>query len=191
MNKHITALLLSWVLFIYSPLSLADNPSVVMETSRGNITLELYADKAPISTANFLAYVNSGFYNDTIFHRIIPNFMIQGGGLNEDMQKQATNAAIKNEASNGLSNERGTIAMARTNDPDSATSQFFINVRNNLNLDKRGGNAGYAVFGKVTNGMFVVDDIVSQPTTRKGGRADVPVIPIIITNVYVVDDSAN
>ncbi len=190
MNKRITALLLSWVLFAFSPLSLADNPTVVMETSRGNITLELYADKAPISTANFLAYVNSGFYNDTIFHRIIPNFMIQGGGLNEDMQKKATKAAIKNEASNGLSNERGTIAMARTNDPDSATSQFFINVRNNLNLDKRGGNAGYAVFGRVTNGMFVVDDIVSQPTTRKGGRADVPVTPIIITNVYVVDDSA-
>jgi len=190
MNKRITALLLSWVLFVFSPLSLADNPTVVMETSRGNITLELYADKAPISTANFLAYVNSGFYNDTIFHRIIPNFMIQGGGLNEDMQKKTTKAAIKNEASNGLSNERGTIAMARTNDPDSATSQFFINVRNNLNLDKRGGNAGYAVFGRVTNGMFVVDDIVTQPTTRKGGRADVPVTPIIITNVYVVDDSA-
>ncbi|ROS04757.1 peptidyl-prolyl cis-trans isomerase A (cyclophilin A)/peptidyl-prolyl cis-trans isomerase B (cyclophilin B) [Sinobacterium caligoides] len=184
--KRSASLLLGTSLFLaYSQLCLAINPSVVIETNKGDITVELYADKAPITVKNFLGYVDSGYYSGTIFHRVIPNFMIQGGGLTEQMKEKATLAPIKNEADNGLYNERGTLSMARTSDPDSATSQFFINIRNNLSLDKRGGNAGYAVFGKVTDGMYVVDDIAVQPTTTKGPFSDVPVEPILINEIYV------
>lgn len=164
------------------PAAEAGNPVVVLETSRGEIHIELYPDKAPITVANFLQYVKSGHYNGTIFHRVIPGFMIQGGGMTADMTPKATNAPIKNEASNGLKNERGTIAMARTNVPDSATCQFFINVNNNVDLNYAGpGREGYAVFGRVVRGMEVADAIVSVPRRD----ADVPVTPVVIETATV------
>jgi cyclophilin family peptidyl-prolyl cis-trans isomerase len=157
------------------------NPVVVLKTSRGEIDIELYPDKAPITVANFLQYVKSGHYNGTIFHRIIPGFMIQGGGMTADMTLKATNASIKNEAQNGLKNERGTIAMARMQSPDSAMCQFFINVNNNVMLNYAGpGQEGYAVFGKVVKGMEVADAIVSVPTHTVGIHADVPITPVVI-----------
>jgi len=164
------------------------NPVVVLETSRGEIHIELYPDKAPITVANFLQYVKSGHYNGTIFHRIIPGFMIQGGGVAADMTLKATNAAIKNEAKNGLQNERGTIAMARMQSPDSAMCQFFINVNNNIFLNYAGpgpGQEGYAVFGRVVKGMEVADAIVSVPTHTVGIYADVPVTPVVIETATV------
>jgi cyclophilin family peptidyl-prolyl cis-trans isomerase len=142
---------------------------VVLQTSMGQIVIELYPDKAPISVENFLKYVDSGFYSGTIFHRVIPNFMVQGGGFTTDMQQKKTQAPIQNEASNGLKNDRGTLAMARTNDPNSATAQFFINVKDNAFLNYSGPGprgAGYAVFGKVVEGMDVADKIVNTPTTN-------------------------
>ena len=146
---------------------MAESNVVVMETSLGTIKLELYPDKAPVTAENFLGYVDEGFYDGTVFHRIIPNFMIQGGGMEPGMRQKRTKAAIKNEAGNGLSNKRGTIAMARTNDPDSATAQFFINVKDNDFLDKNDRSAGYAVFGKVIDGMDVVDKIKAVKTGEK------------------------
>jgi len=143
------------------------NPVVVIQTNLGNITVELDAAKAPISVKNFLGYVDDGFYSGTIFHRVIKNFMIQGGGLTADMQRKQTKAPIRNEATNGLSNMRGTIAMARTSEVNSATSQFFINTVDNKGLDHRGmtpSDFGYAVFGKVIDGMDVVDKIAAVPT---------------------------
>lgn len=167
----------------------ADEVNVVMNTSMGTIELELYPDKAPISVENFVNYANSGFYDGTIFHRVIGNFMIQGGGFTPDMQKKATREPIKNEAANGLSNRRGTIAMARLPQPDTATSQFFINVQNNMNLDYQGpNNMGYAVFGKVTRGMDVVDDIRFVQTGKRGPMGDVPVEPVIIESVEIISD---
>jgi len=159
------------------------NPSVIIKTSEGNITLLLHADKAPVTVENFLGYVDSGFYAGTIFHRVIPNFMIQGGGFDEKMQEKETGDPIKNESKNKLHNTRGTIAMARTNNPDSATSQFFINQRNNLNLDWTPGRAGYAVFGEVTAGMDVVDFIATAPTGRSGHFRDVPRKAILIKEI--------
>ncbi|BBP43822.1 peptidylprolyl isomerase [Thiosulfativibrio zosterae] len=155
-----------------------NNPMVLMETSMGNIMIELYPDKAPESVKNFLRYVNEGFYDGTIFHRVIPNFMVQGGGFNKDMQKKMTHAPITNEADNGLRNEIGTLAMARTNDPQSATAQFFINVAQNSFLDFREKTPrawGYAVFGRVTQGMKVVNSIRNVKTGFKNGMGDVPV----------------
>ena len=149
-----------------------------METSEGNIEIELFADKAPISVSNFLAYADSGFYAQTIFHRVIRNFMIQGGGFDASMNQKTTKAPIKNEATNGLKNDRGTLAMARTSVIDSATSQFFINVVNNDFLNNGARDFGYAVFGKVTSGMDVVDKIVAAPT-----RSDVPVKTVTIKSV--------
>ncbi len=141
-------------------------PRVVMQTSMGKIVLELDAEKAPVSVENFLAYVDDKFYDGTIFHRVIPNFMIQGGGFDTGRKQKETRAPIKNEAKNGLKNDRGTIAMARTGDPNSATAQFFINVVDNANLDyPRPDGHGYAVFGKVVEGMDVVDKIKDVPTT--------------------------
>ena len=140
---------------------------VLMETSKGNIAIELDAEAAPVTVENFLGYVNSGYYAGTIFHRVIPGFMIQGGGFDEEYLQKQTEPEIINEASNGLKNDRGTIAMARTNNPNSATSQFFINVNNNNSLNYSPGNPGYAVFGKVVEGMDVVDAIVSVKTTTK------------------------
>jgi peptidyl-prolyl cis-trans isomerase A (cyclophilin A) len=167
------------------------NPVVLMETSMGNIKLELFADKAPISVKNFLEYANSGFYKDTIFHRVIPNFMAQGGGLTAALQPKPDNRpAIKNEAGNGLKNDRGTLAMARTGMVDSATSQFFINVVNNDFLNHRDdtqGGYGYAVFGKVIEGMDVVDKMVAAPQERKNAVfQNVPSTPIVIKSVKVV-----
>lgn len=156
---------------------------VILETNLGNITIELDRDKAPATVENFENYVKSGFYDGTIFHRVIPNFMIQGGGFTAEMSQKKTNAPIKNEAANGLKNARGTIAMARTNDPHSATAQFFINTVNNDFLNFRNETVqgyGYCVFGKVTEGMEVVDKISAAKTSSHGMHDDVPVEAIVI-----------
>ena len=161
-------------------------PQVKITTSMGEIVIELNAEKAPLTVENFLAYVNAKFYDGTIFHRVIPNFMIQGGGFTPEMQQKGTRSPIKNEASNGLKNLRGTIAMARTQSPDSATSQFFINHKDNPVLDYAGlGRDGYAVFGKVVKGMDVVDKIAAVPTTRRGPYGDVPVAPVVMQSVEI------
>ena len=163
---------------------LAEQHKVLMKTSKGDITLALDADKAPLTVANFLAYVDSGFYNGTIFHRVIEGFMIQGGGLTPDMEKKPTQDPVQNEAKNGLKNLRGTIAMARTNQPHSATAQFFINHSDNDNLDYPSFDGwGYAVFGKVTEGMDVVDAIADVDTGVRGMRRDVPKETITIESV--------
>jgi peptidyl-prolyl cis-trans isomerase B (cyclophilin B) len=162
---------------------------VKLHTNFGVITLELNAEKAPITVANFLQYVNEGFYDGTIFHRVIDGFMIQGGGFTADMQQKKTNATIKNEADNGLSNDTYTIAMARTPAPDSATAQFFINVKNNDFLNFSAPTAqgwGYCVFGKVVEGMDVVDSIKSVKTGRNAGHQDVPVESVIIERAEVI-----
>jgi peptidyl-prolyl cis-trans isomerase A (cyclophilin A) len=160
------------------------NPVVIMETSLGNVEIELNAEKAPISVENFLKYVNDGFYTNTIFHRVISTFMIQGGGFDEKMSQKTTRAQIKNEAANGLKNDKGTVAMARTNVVDSATAQFFINVKDNDFLNHSGpNNYGYAVFGKVISGMDIVEKIKAVPTTFKGGMEDVPVTPVVIKSI--------
>jgi cyclophilin family peptidyl-prolyl cis-trans isomerase len=164
------------------------NPTVIIATSLGDIEAELYADKAPTSVENFLAYVKSGHYDGTVFHRTIKNFMIQGGGMTPDMQQKATQPPIKNEAGNGLKNETGTLAMARTGVVDSATSQFFINVKDNAFLDHKNDTPqgyGYAVFGKVTSGMDVVRKIENVATTNKGMNQDVPVEPVVIKSIKV------
>lgn len=154
----------------------------------GDIKLELFADKAPKTVENFLAYVDSGFFDLTIFHRVIPNFMIQGGGFEADMTQKDTNAPIENEADNGVANKRGTIAMARTNDPHSATSQFFINTADNDFLDFKSATPsgwGYCVFGEVVEGLDVLDKISGVKTGNHGMHADVPTVPIIIEKVSV------
>jgi len=153
---------------------------VKLETSMGTIELTLFSDKAPQTVDNFLLYVNAGFYDGLIFHRVIPNFMIQGGGFDEEMIPSPTRAPIRNEADNGLSNKRGTLAMARTGEVNSATAQFFINLSDNVFLDHGERDFGYAVFGEVTSGMEVVDAIASVPTGRNGQHADVPKEPVII-----------
>ena len=163
-----------------------DNPKVEVDTAKGKIILELYADRAPKTVKNFLAYVDAGFYDGIIFHRVIPNFMIQGGGFTADMQQKKTRAPIDNEADNGLRNERGTIAMARTSDPHSATAQFFINTKNNDFLNHKGKSPqgwGYAVFGRVVGGMDVVDAISGVKTGTRGPFRDVPTDPIVITRI--------
>ena len=166
------------------------NPMVLISTSLGDIKVELYADKAPGTVKNFLQYVDAGYYNNTIFHRVIPGFMIQGGGLTADMQDkhEGQRAPIKNESSNGLTNEVGTLAMARTSAPDSATSQFFINTKNNdfLNKDKAQDGVGYAVFGKVVDGMDVVRKIEQVKTTTKGPHQNVPVDAVVIKSAKKV-----
>ena len=159
---------------------------ITISTNLGNIVLELDADKAPITVKNFLSYAKSGYYNDTIFHRVIDGFMIQGGGFEASMKQKPTENPIKNEASNGLKNNKYTIAMARTSIPDSATSQFFINANNNDFLNYPGQDGwGYCVFGKVTDGKDVVDKIQKVATGNSGGHQDVPREPIIILNVTV------
>ncbi len=162
----------------------AENVKVLMKTSLGNIELELYADQAPLTVKNFLRYADEGFYSGTIFHRVINSFMIQGGGFDENMQKKNTHAPLKNEAKNGLKNKRGTIAMARTSAPHSATAQFFINHVDNSNLDYPSGDGwGYCVFGKVTKGMDTVDKIADVYITTKNGMRNVPEKPVIIHSV--------
>jgi peptidyl-prolyl cis-trans isomerase B (cyclophilin B) len=164
---------------------------IKLNTNFGTITLELFADKAPVTVENFTNYVKEGFYNNTIFHRVINGFMIQGGGMEPGMKEKATNAPIKNEADNGLANEAGTIAMARTNDPHSASAQFFINVSNNSFLNHRSPTPdgwGYAVFGKVVDGMDVVDRIKAVETGNAGFHQDVPVEDVIIETAEVVEE---
>jgi peptidyl-prolyl cis-trans isomerase B (cyclophilin B) len=166
------------------------NPVVALETSMGTITITLNQEKAPISVRNFLNYVKEGYYDGLIFHRVISNFMIQGGGMDASMVPKKTKFAIKNEATNGLSNKRGTVAMARTAVVDSATSQFFINTVDNAFLDNRGKTPdlyGYAVFGEVTGGMEVVDAIRAVKTGNKAGHSDVPVEPVAIISAKVVE----
>ena len=159
------------------------NPVVVLETSMGNITVELDGAKAPKCTENFLKYVEKGHYNGVIFHRVIPGFMIQTGGMNPDMSEKGTDKPIRNESRNGLTNKRGTLAMARTANPHSATAQFFVNLKDNAFLDQ---GDGYAVFGKVIEGMEVVDKIAGVRTTSKKGHDDVPVEPITIKSAKLV-----
>ncbi|MBY4675445.1 peptidylprolyl isomerase [Marinobacterium arenosum] len=163
-----------------SPLALAENSQVLLRTSAGEITLELYPGSAPKTVENFLQYVDDGFYDGTIFHRVINNFMIQGGGFLPDMDKKPARAPVVNESIGGLSNARGTIAMARTNNPHSATSQFFINTVDNLRLDGVDRRPGYTVFGKVVSGMDVVDKIGKVATGNHGPYRDVPLQPVVI-----------
>jgi len=158
----------------------AENPRVLLTTSLGEIELELEAEKAPVSVENFLGYVDSGFYDGTVFHRVIPGFMIQGGGFGEGLNQKPTKAPIKNEADNGLHNVRGTVAMARTQNVNSATSQFFINHRDNDFLDHGSRDFGYAVFGKVVRGMEVVDQIAQVPTGNRAMMQNVPLTPVKI-----------
>ena len=172
-----------------STASAQDNPVVVMETSLGNITIELLPEDAPVTVENFLAYANDGYYEGTVFHRVIRGFMIQGGGMTADLTPKATRPPIQNEARNGVSNARGTLAMARTNVIDSATAQFFINTVDNAgSLDHRSldpSGYGYAVFGRVTDGMDIVDKIEGVTTQSQGPYSDVPVEPIVINAVTV------
>ena len=169
----------------------AQNPKVLIQTTDGDITIELFADKSPVTVENFLRYVDEGHYDGTVFHRVIPNFMIQGGGFTAALEEKATHEPIVNESRNKLHNTRGTLAMARTSDPDSATAQFFINQRSNLRLDWSPGNDGYTVFGEVIEGMQVVDIIAlsdtgpAQAMTTRGPSVfqDVPVKPAVITSM--------
>ncbi|HLW63821.1 MAG TPA: peptidylprolyl isomerase [Gemmataceae bacterium] len=176
-------LLVGLVTLLAASASEAANPVVVMDTSYGPIKIELFEDKAPITVKNFLTYTEEKFYDGLIFHRVMPDFMIQGGGFEPGMKERKTHDPIKNEADNGLSNLRGTIAMARTNDPDSATGQFFINIVDNKKLDKSGLNPGYCVFGRVIDGMDVVDKIKNVRTASKGGHENIPVEDIVIKSV--------
>ena len=171
-----------------APKPVPNGPVVVLETSLGTVKIGLHKDKAPVSVDNFLQYVRAKHYDGTIFHRVISNFMIQGGGFDPSMKQKATRAPVKNEAANGLKNTLGTVAMARTSVPDSATSQFFINVKDNASLDYRDGSTqgiGYCVFGKVTLGMDVVEKIKAVPTGTKSGMSDVPVTPVVIESIRV------
>jgi cyclophilin family peptidyl-prolyl cis-trans isomerase len=161
-----------------------DKPVVVLETNFGNIEISLNEERAPITVANFLSYVDDGFYDNTLFHRVIPNFMIQTGGFDKNMQKKANKSPIINESANRLHNDRYTVAMARTNDPDSATSQFFINVRTNSSLDFSRSKPGYTVFGDVTAGKDVVYTISLQTTGQRNGYSDVPEEDILINKAY-------
>tara|TARA_R110002110_G_scaffold415561_2_gene650845 strand:+ start:44198 stop:44767 length:570 start_codon:yes stop_codon:yes gene_type:complete len=183
----IRGFILTLLLLVTSGLQAAQttlpNPQVVIRTSEGDITVRLFQDKAPITVANFLNYVDQGFYAGTIFHRVISNFMIQGGGLLPDMSEKAVGEPIVNESRNRLHNTRGTLAMARTNDPDSATAQFFINQRNNMRLDWTPGREGYTVFGEVILGMDVVDFITTAPTGTVAGFSDVPLEPVLIKEI--------
>ena len=184
-------LLLSCALAVSVKATPSQNPQVIIHTNKGPITLELYADKAPITVANFLAYANAGFYQGTIFHRVIKRFMIQGGGFTQEMNMKETSAPIINEANNGLHNDRWTIAMARTADPDSATSQFFINTKMNSSLDPRGKTPGYTVFGIVTDGQYVVEAIEKTPVTAVSIFQNLPIEPVIIERVEVKPDTKN
>lgn len=188
MSRRIYALFILF-LFTASPFIVSagsDNPKVIMRTTKGDITIELYKDKAPVTVKNFLSYVDEKFYDGTIFHRVIKGFMIQGGGLTPDFEEKPAKPPIKNEATNGLRNKRGTIAMARTEVIDSASSQFFINHKDNPPLDHRDTTPtgfGYAVFGKVIKGLDVVDAIANVKTMTRGGRANVPRETIEIISV--------
>ena len=168
--------------------SIADEPKVEIKTSMGSLIITLYPEQAPVTVANFLDYVDTGFYDNTIFHRVIPGFVIQGGGFSQSMQKKATGAPIKNESLNGLANRRGTLSMARTNAPDSATSQFFINLENNPRLDAAFGKPGYAVFAKVTDGLPVIDMISRVKTHTFKRYQNVPKEPVVILSIKRIAD---
>ena len=186
MRKIWLNFLLSFSLLMPTFATAEENPRVLMETNQGALIIELYSKEAPLTVANFLEYANAGFYDGTIFHRVINNFMIQGGGFDVNMKQKPVREPILNEADNGLRNKIGTIAMARTSAPHSATSQFFINVANNSSLDfreKTDRAYGYAVFGRVVDGMRVVNQIRHAPTTSKSGPQDVPIQPVIIQRV--------
>lgn len=189
MRKVALSLALSLTAMTSSITSLSASAEVVvkMDTSAGVIELTLDDAKAPITVANFVDYARAGHYDGLVFHRVIPGFMIQGGGMDADLQPRETKAPIQNESNNGLSNRRGTISMARTNAPNSATSQFFINTVDNPSLDGRGSRPGYAVFGEVTSGMEVVDSISAVETTSVGYFRDVPKQPILINSVSIAD----
>ncbi len=164
-----------------------DTAMIRFETTLGSFTIELFDKEAPLSAQNFRDYVEAGFFDGTIFHRVIPGFVIQGGGFTADMQQKKTRAPIRNEATNGVKNRRGTLSMARTNDPHSATSQFFVNLVDNASLDPGRGGAGYAVFGYVTDGMAVIDAIAGSKTGRKAGHDDVPLEPIVVLRASKVE----
>ncbi len=190
------SIILSLMLSLITTLSFATEKTMTdtqtkikLTTSAGDIIIQLNSDKAPLSSANFLTYVNEGFYNGTIFHRVIPGFMAQGGGFDTSFKQKPVHDPIKNEADNGLLNNRCTVAMARTNDPDSATAQFFINYKDNDFLNHRSKNTsgwGYAVFAEVIEGMEVVDAMATQPTGNRGGHQDVPKTDIVIEKAEVV-----
>jgi cyclophilin family peptidyl-prolyl cis-trans isomerase len=187
----LAALALAVLLAFGSTATAADkNPVVVVNTSLGSFKVELYPDKAPITVKNFLNYVDAKFYDGTVFHRVIPTFMIQGGGFEPGMKEKTTGQPIKNESANGLSNTRGTIAMARTSEPNSATAQFFINVKDNTFLDraKAADRVGYCVFGKVIDGMEVVDKIKDVETATRGGHQNVPVKDVVSNSIRRVDN---
>lgn len=192
MTRHVLPALLAATVFL-AGLAMAQapaaNPKVLLKTSKGDITLELYPGKAPVTVKNFLAYVEGNFYDGLIFHRVIPGFMIQAGGLTAEMRTRSGNPPIKNEAANGLKNDRGTVAMARTGVVDSATSQFFINLVNNANLNYKGSTPqdfGYCVFGKVVSGMDIVDAIAQVPTGGRSGHQNVPLEPVTIISATVI-----
>lgn len=187
LNKLIS-LIFAVTLCTSSAIADSDNPQLLMQTNQGNITLELFQEQAPETVKNFLTYVDNGFYSGTIFHRTIAGFMIQGGGFTESLSRKETRAPIRNESGNGLSNSRGTISMARTNHPHSATSQFFINTVDNRNLDAQGSRFGYAVFGRVIQGMDIVMSISRAPTAPKAGHRDVPKQPIIISAIKRISE---
>jgi cyclophilin family peptidyl-prolyl cis-trans isomerase len=165
------------------------NPTVQFKTSQGEFTVELFPREAPITVENFLRYVTDSFFDGTIFHRVVPGFVIQGGGLTPEMEPKATRAPIANEARNGLKNDRGTLSMARTNDVNSATSQFFVNLKDNVFLDHKPGNFGYAVFGKVTSGMDVIDRIAKVRTGRRKGYDDAPLETVAIESARQTEQS--
>jgi peptidyl-prolyl cis-trans isomerase A (cyclophilin A) len=177
-------------LMVFASTALADNPRVVLTTSHGDIEMELNAEKAPISVENFLRYAKAGHYDGLIFHRVIPGFMIQGGGFTPDMRQRQTGKEIKNEADNGLKNDRYTVAMARTQVRDSATSQFFINLANNDFLNHGSRDFGYAVFGEVVEGQHVVETIAKVPTGNQSGHQNVPSNPVTILSVRIKDAAA-
>jgi cyclophilin family peptidyl-prolyl cis-trans isomerase len=191
MPKHLWFAVIAAVSFFAASVALqAANPLVLLKTSKGDITIELFQDQAPISAKNFLSYVDEKFYDGTVFHRVIKGFMIQGGGMTADMHEKSAKPPIKNEAGNGLKNKRGTLAMARTPEIDSATCQFFINLVDNTFLDHQQGGPdkfGYAVFGKVVAGMDVVDAITAVPTGAKGMHRDVPREPVTLLSATRVE----
>ena len=182
-------LVILFATLLFSLTAFAANPQVEMKTSQGTIVIELYRDKAPESVDNFLRYVKEDFYKGTLFHRVIDGFMIQGGGFSSGMKEKSTREPIQNEAKNGVKNEMGTIAMARTGAPHSATAQFFINLKNNTSLDYPSPDGwGYAVFGKVTKGLDVVQKIGKTATGNAGFYQDVPTTPVVIESVKILTD---
>ncbi|GAA5523800.1 peptidyl-prolyl cis-trans isomerase A [Microbulbifer aestuariivivens] len=185
--RHLYALLLCGLLALPAAAATSANPRVDLQTDLGTIRVELFADKSPITVENFLGYVDRGFYNGVIFHRVIPGFVAQTGGLTFDFQRKETVDPIANESANGLRNTRGTLGMARFNDPDSATSQFYINLGNNQDLDPKEDKAGYTVFGRVIEGMDVVDKIVAEPRGLHRAHPQAPNIPVRILKAKRLD----